>query len=335
MRSLRKLTIIISLIFISGVLGYHYLLNISLLDSLYMTVITVSTVGFKEVGEMNDAAKVFTIILIVSSLSFLAYAITGAVSMVMEGNLGKILRRKSVDSKIKKLNNHYIICGAKLAGEHAINMFVKSKEDFIVIEEDELLADALISRGILCLNASPSSEDVLKQARITEAKGVLLTLQRDVDNVFAALTARYLNNTINIVSIVINEEAEKKLLRAGVNNTINPNNIGGSRMASLLLKPNVISFFDVITRIGEYQLDVEEVKVERGSELDGKTLTEAEIPKKTGLKILALKKSGSKKMLLNPNGKHLLNADDIMIVIGSEDQILKLRELSLVNKNDK
>ncbi len=335
MRSLRKLIIIISLIFILGVLGYHYLLNISLLDSLYMTVITVSTVGFKEVGEMNDAAKVFTIILIVSSLSFLAYAITGAVSMVMEGNLGKILRRKSVDSKIKKLDNHYIICGSKQAGEHAINMFMKSKEDFIVIEEDELLSDDLIGQGILCLNASPSSEDVLKQARITSAKGILLALPRDVDNVFTALTARHLNNKINIVSIVINEEAEKKLLRAGVNKTINPNNIGGSRMASLLLKPNVISFFDVITKIGEYQLDVEEVNVEKGSELDGRTLTEAEIPKKTGLKILAVKKVGTEKMLLNPNGQYLLSADDIMIVIGSEDQIVKLREISLANNNNK
>ncbi len=331
MGSLRKLIIIISLIFLLGVFGYHYLLDISFLDSLYMTVITVSTVGFKEVGEMNDAAKIFTMILIISSLSFLAYAITGAVSMVMEGNLGKILRRKSVDSKINKLNNHYIICGAKQTGEHAINMFLKSKEEFIVIEEDESLVDDLICRGVLCLHASASSEDVLNQARIKEAKGILLALPKDVENVFAALTARYLNNKINIVSIVINEEAEKKLLRAGVNNTINPNNIGGSRMASLLLKPNVISFFDVITRIGEYQLDVEEVKVEKGSELDGKTLTEAQIPKKTGLKILALKKVESENLQLNPNGTHVLNADDIMIVIGSEDQILKLRDLSLSN----
>ncbi len=149
-----------------------------------------------------------------------------------------------------------------------------------------------------------------------------------MDNVFTALTARHLNSKVNIVSIVIEEETEKKLLRAGVNKTINPNNIGGSRMASLLLKPNVISFFDVITRIGEYQLDVEEVKVGSGCELDGKTLTEAQIPKKTGLKVLAIKKSNSADMKLNPVGGQVLNADDIMIVIGSEDQIMKLREIA-------
>ncbi len=329
MGGLKKLILIISLIFILGVVGYHYLLDISLLDSLYMTVITVSTVGFKEVGEMNDAAKIFTIVLIISSLSFLAYAITGAVSMIMEGNLGKIIRRKSVDSKISKLENHFIICGAKQTGEHAINMFLKSKEKFVVIEEDDALVDDLIHRGILCLNASATSEDVLNQARIKNAKGILLAQDKDVDNVFSALTARHLNSDINIVSIVINEEAETKLIRAGVNNTINPNNIGGSRMASLLLKPNVISFFDVITRIGEYQLDVEEVRVESGSELDGITLSKAEIPKKTGLKILALKKSGGDGMELNPVGSNVLNVDDIMIVIGSEDQISRLREISV------
>ncbi len=329
MGGLKKLILIISLIFILGVLGYHYLLDISLLDSLYMTVITVSTVGFKEVGEMNDAAKIFTIVLIISSLSFLAYAITGAVSMVMEGNLGKIIRRKSVDSKISKLENHFIICGAKQTGEHAINMFLKSKEKFVVIEEDEDIVDSLINKGLLCINASATSEDVLNQARIKEAKGILLAQDKDVDNVFSALTARHLNSEINIVSIVINEEAEKQLIRAGVNNTINPNNIGGSRMASLLLKPNVISFFDVITRIGEYQLDVEEVKIGGDSELDGVTLSKAEIPKKTGLKVLALKKSGSDKIELNPVGSQVLNANDIMIVIGSEDQIIRLREISM------
>ncbi len=325
----KKLIVIISFIFILGVAGYHFLLNISLLDALYMTVITVSTVGFKEVGEMNDAAKIFTIVLIISSLSFLAYAISGAVSMIMDGNLGMIIRRKSVDAKINKLRNHFIICGAKETGEHAINMFNQSGESFIVIDQDETIIDKLISSNTLAIMGESTSEDILKSAQIERAKGVLLALPRDIDNVFAALTAKDLNPSINIVSIVYEEEAEKKLIRAGVSKTINPNNIGGSRMASLLLKPNVISFFDVITKIGDYKLDVEEVLIEAKSELDNKTLTEAEIPRKTGLKVLAIK--SGENMQLNPDGKRLLNADDIMIVIGAQEQILKLRNLSNAN----
>ncbi len=327
MRRAKKLIIIITFIFIFGVAGYHFLLNISLLDSLYMTVITVSTVGFKEVGEMNDAAKIFTIILIISSLSFLAYAISGAVSMIMDGNLGMIIRRKSVNAKISKLRNHFIICGAKETGEHAINMFKQSGEFFVVIDQDETIIDKLISSNALAIMGESTSEDILKNAQIEHAKGVLLALPRDIDNVFAALTAKDLNPSINIVSIVHEEEAEKRLIKAGVNKTINPNNIGGSRMASLLLKPNVISFFDVITRIGDYQLDVEEVVIEANSELDNKTLTQAEIPRKTGLKVLAIK-SRSQAMQINPTGTRLLKTDDIMIVIGAREQIIKLRTLA-------
>ncbi len=329
MSNLKKLGIIISLIFIIGVIGYHYLLGTSLIDSLYMTVITVSTVGFKEVGEMNDASKIFTILLIISSLSFLAYAISGAVSMVMEGNLGKIIRRKKLNSKLNNLKDHYIICGAEETGEHAINMFIKSRENFIVIDEDEEIIDDLLKKNIMAIRADSSSENALNFARIKHAKGILLSLKKDIDNVFTALTARYLNPEINIVSTVKNIETEKKLIRAGVNNTINPNNIGGNRMATMLLKPNVISFFDVITRIGEYQLNVEEVKIETGSDLDGKSLTEAEIPKKTGLKILAIKKHDSDEIKLNPDSKYILKNGDIMIVIGSEEQIEKLKRLSV------
>ncbi len=324
----KKLIIIISLIFVVGVVGYHFLLDISLLDALYMTVITVSTVGFKEVGEMSDAAKIFTILLIISSLSFLAYAISGAVSMIMDGNLGMIIRRKSVNSKIAKLNRHYIICGAKETGEHAIAMFMQSGEPFVVIDEDEEVVDKLIGSRALAIMGEATGEEAFKRAQIDRAKGILLALPRDIDNVFAALTARDLNPTINIVSIVYEVEAEKKLLRAGVNKMINPNNIGGSRMASLLLKPNVISFFDVITKIGDYQLDVEEVLIEANSELDDKTLSQAEIPRKTGLKVLAIKGHDNAKMQLNPSGHNHLRAGDIMIVIGARDQIVKLRQLA-------
>ncbi len=324
----KKLILIISFIFLMGVIGFHFLLKITLLDALYMTVITVSTVGFKEVGEMNDTAKVFTIVLIISSLSFLAYAISGAVSMIMDGNLGMIIRRKSVATKINKLNRHYIICGARETGEHAIEMFVQSGEPFVVIDQDEAAVDKLISENTLAIMGDSISEESFKTAQIERAKGILLALPRDIDNVFAALTARDLNQEINIVSIVYDREAEKRLIRAGVNKTINPNNIGGIRMASLLLKPNVITFFDVITKIGGYQLDVEEVAIEAGSELADKTLAEAEIPRKTGLKILAIKKHGASNMEMNPSRTSLLESQDIVIVIGSQEQIVKLRELS-------
>ncbi len=328
MNKLYRLMIIVLIIIIFGVVGYHHLLNISLLDSLYMTVITVSTVGFGEVVKLNNEAKVFTIILIASSLSFFAYAISGIVTTLMQGNFGKIIRRRNMVNKLKDIKDHYIICGSGEIVEQAINQFIKSGEKFVVVEPDECNVDELISNNICVIQGIGTDDLTLKKARISNAKGMLLAFNTDADNVFAALTAKYLNPKLNIVSKVVDETSEKKLLRAGVNSTINPNRIGGSRMASLLLKPNVISFFDVITKVGELELNVEEVKIEKGSELDNITLIDAKIPNKTGLKILAIKSINEEDITLNPDSMYMLKAGDIMIVIGKEEQVKKLRRIS-------
>ncbi len=230
------LTLILSL-FLVGTIGYKLLLDVNLLDALYMTVITISTVGYAEIALMDEEAKIFSIILILISLSTVGYLFSSIVRSLLEGDLKIAWRQKKMERDIKKLENHYIICGAGETGMNAIRQFQKANVEFLVIEKDE-------------------------------------------DTV---LTARSKNENLYIVSRAIEEYADDKLKRAGANNTISPNEIGGSRMAALMLRPTVISFLDVMTHAGDVVLDLEDVEVLESSSIKGKTLREVRIPEKNRL----------------------------------------------------
>lgn len=319
--------LLISLI-LTGVIGYKILLDLSILDALYMTVITISTVGYAEMGVMDTEAKLFSIMLIFVSIGTVGYLFSTIISYFLEGDLKTAWRRRKMESRITGLSDHYIICGAGETGLNAIKQFQSSKVDFIVIDNDEVKVNDLIEENIYAIHGDATQDFVLDKARIKNAKGLITSLSTDAQNVYTVLTARQLNKDLYIVSRAIDKGAAGKLKKAGANNTISPNEIGGTRIASLMLRPNVISFLDVITRAGDVILDLEEVVIFENSSLIKKSLKEAQIPQQTGLIVLAIKKGNSTTLTLNPKSDEVLNLGDSMIVLGREDQVNQLKEIS-------
>lgn len=310
-----------------GVLGYMILLNVSFVDALYMTVITISTVGFGEVGTASDASEIFSILMIFLGVGIVGYTFTTVVAMFVEGKVGDLWKGSKMDKQISKLENHYIICGSGELAEVIINKFIKEKLDFVVITNKKDDLHEYSHHDILVVEGHSTEENILEKARISKAKGLLATLDSEVDNIVTVLTARNMNKEIYIIANSITKSGGDKLMKVGANKTLSATEISGKRMASLMIKPNIISFLDVVTKVGDVELDLEEVIVKSGSYLEGKNLIEAQIPNKTGLIVLAIKKFENNKMIFNPPGSFTFKIGDVLIVLGREDQIDKLRNL--------
>ena len=229
---------------------------------------------------------------------------------------------------MKQLENHYIICGAGETGDSVIRQFEKSSVPFIVIDLDEEQLEELTERGILSICGDATHENVLIEAGIKKARGIICSLSTDADNVFTVLTSRFLNQDLYIISRAIDDHAHEKLTRAGADRTISPNEIGGRRMAALMLKPTIISFLDMITHVCEVVLDLEDIVISEKSELIGTTLKDANIPGRTGLVVLAVQKKNSMRMLFNPGPDEEMELGDSMIVLGTQDQTQMLKEIA-------
>ena len=295
MNSKRKITLILVfllVILLTGMFGYMLLLHISAVDALYMTVITISTVGYGEVGVMTDAAKLFSIFIIFAGLTAVGYGVSSLVAYFFEGEMRAAWRIKRMENMIQGMKNHYIVCGAGEVGRTVIKCLQENRSDVVVVEENEKQYEELVQAGIPAILGDATHEDILEKAGIGHAKGIVCALPTDSENVFTALTARQMNADIYIVSKAVEPTSHNKLMKAGANHTISPNEIGGQRIAALLLRPSVISFLDVITRAGDITLDLAEVVIPPQSGLADKKLSEAKIPERTGLIVLALKTGG-------------------------------------------
>lgn len=326
-----NIIVLVSLILtivLTGTIGYKILLDTNIVDALYMTVITISTVGYGEIAEMDAEAKIFSIVLIFISLGTVSYLFSTLVSSLLEGDLKKAWRRRNMEKEIKKIKNHYIVCGAGETGYQSIKKFKDKGVEFVVIDKSEAVVDDLVEEGVLTVLGDASEESILKKANIAAAIGLITALPSDAENVYTVLTARQMNDELYIVSRAINKNATGKLKKAGADNTISPNEIGGSRMASLMIRPNVMSFLDVVTRAGDVILDLEEVTIFPNSDLIDKELKDSEIPQRTGLIVLAIKKKGSEELSFNPSSSEKLEEGDAMIVLGQSEQVDNLREMA-------
>jgi len=321
-------TLALIILLMTGTMGYMYLEDMTFLDSLYMTIITASTVGFKEVSDLGPEGKIFTIGIIVFGLGIVAYSVSSFFSLFLEGEFKNIIRRRRMRNRISSLNDHFILCGAGQTGQSVIERFRKAREPLVVIEKNESTAEELIAQEVLIIQGDATNEESLQKAGIREAKGLISCLSNDADNVFAVLTARGMNPRIHIVARAIEKNSHSKLLKAGANSTISPNELGGVRMASMLLKPAVVSFLDILTHVGDMTLDLEEVELSDKSGLVGKTLGTARIPERIGLIVLAIKKKEEDKLRLNPRSQENLEAGDKMLVLGTEDQVETLRKIA-------
>ena len=330
MEEKRKLKFILyafALLLIVGVIGYMFLLKVDFIDALYMTVITISTVGFGEVGTTSNWSEVFSIIMIFVGVGIVGYAFTTVVAMFVEGKVKDFWKGSIMETKIASLNDHYIICGSGELAEVIINNFIDQNLNFVVITDKREDLDDYSHHDILVVEGMSTEEAVLEHAGIERAKGLVSTLDSEVDNIVTVLTARNLNKNIYIIANAITKSGSEKLMKVGANKTLSAVEISGKRMASLMTKPNIISFLDVVTRIGDVELDLEEVVVKSGSYLENKNLIEAQIPNKTGLIVLAIKTIEDNKMIFNPPVNYTFRIGDVLIVLGREDQVDKLKHL--------
>lgn len=315
------------LLIVIGVAGYMILLKVDFVDALYMTVITISTVGFGEVGTTSDQSEIFSIFMIFLGVGVVGYTFTTVVAMFVEGKLTELWKGSKMEKKISALSDHYIICGSGELAEVIIKKFIDENLNFVVITDKIKDLDDYSHHDILVIEGHSTEESILEHAGINRAKGLISTLDSEVDNIVTVLTARNLNKEIYIIANSISKSGSEKLLKVGANKTLSAVEISGKRMASLMIKPNIISFLDVVTRIGDVELDLEEVIVKKASYLENKTLLEAQIPKKTGLIVLAIKKIEDGQLQFNPPVDYIFKIGDVLIVLGREDQVDKLRHL--------
>jgi len=323
-----KIFLLLALIFVGGILGYMIIEGWSFLDSLYMTIITLTTVGFMEVKPLTAAGRYFTIFFLIIGFSVIIYGLGTVTAFFVEGELLGIIRSRKMKRKIAKMSDHYIICGSGKMGMHVINEFLKTENEFVVIEKDENEIKNLQQKNpnIMFVEGDASFDENLSAAGIDRARGLITTTSSDKDNLFVVLTARSLNPHLRIVTRATEEESVHKLYTAGANAVISPHMIGGMRMASEMLRPAVVSFLDVMLQTKDRVLRIEEAAIEKNSKFDGITLIEANIPQKTGLIVIAIKNRERGEYVYNPSSDFLLKVNDVLIILGDINQLKILKE---------
>ncbi len=312
------------LIIAGGTLGYMILEGWGFFDSLYMTIISITTTGFQELHPLHYSGRVLTILVIISGVVTVAYIGGRVAQLLLETYL---FRRRRMAKKLSSLRNHYIICGFGRMGKRICQELADNNAPFAVIEKDPAEIDLLQAQGFLYVEGDATNDEVLNEAGIKYAKGLVAVLPTEAENVFTTLSARVLNPEIFIVSRAVEEETESKLIKAGANRVVKPYEIGGHRMAQVLLRPGVVDFIDIIAREKRIDLNIEEIEVKPGSSLIGQTLAKSPIRNVLNIIIVAI---FSEKGLVtyNPQSETVIKAGDRLIVIGEEKNIRKLIQLA-------
>jgi voltage-gated potassium channel len=307
-----------------GTLGFHYIEGWRWLDALYATVVTLGTVGYGDFHPVTDPGKVFVIFLIIIGLGVISYALLELTAFVVEGHLNKLLRLRKVDNMIKKVKGHYIVCGAGRTGRHIVGELIKNKVPFVVIDRDIERLDIPEIHSHPHITGDATDDAILERAGIKKAKGLAAALETDELNLFLMLTAKNLNPKVRCVSKLVNESARLKMGRAGADAVVAPNAIGGLRLASEMLRPNVVSFLDIMIR-GSQGVRFEEAPIPAGSAAAGKTLAHLDLHKKFGINPIAIREGG-KEFLYNPSPAHHLKAGDTLVMIAEPERLQKLRK---------
>lgn len=309
-----------------GAGGYMTIEGWRFLDALYMTVITLGTVGFKEVHDLSDYGKLFTMFLIVIGVSVLGYIVGSLAQIMFEGQIQRIIGRKKVEKKIDSLKDHYIICGFGRIGQLICKEFAAKPLPFLVLEKHPEAHEKLHHEEYLHLRGDATEDETLLRAGIKRAKGLISVVTSDTENVYIVLTARGLNPDLYILARSGEESSEIKLKRAGANKVISPYVIGGGRMAQAILRPNVVDFIEIATGREHLELQMEEIPIPGDSAFVGENLISSGFRKETGTIIVGIKKL-SGKMVFNPDSHSKIEAGDTLIVLGDPPAILKLEEL--------
>jgi len=315
------------LVFMIGVVGFRYYSEYSWIDAIYMTIITITTVGFKEVQPLSPEEKVFTSMLILCSIFIVGYAIKIISEYIMsQNNIGN-LRMKKVQKQIDTLDGHVIVCGYGRNGQQAVHKLKDYNREHVVIELDEEIIGRF-SNGTLFVHGNANEDEVLHKAGVERASTVICALPNDADNLFVVLSARQINKNLKIISRASEETSYKKMKLAGADNVIMPDKIGGDHMASLVVVPDLVEFLDNLSVSGEKDsINVEQIPFEKichdGEE---RTIMDLDVRKKTGCSIIGYK-TPEGDYVVNPEPSTVLKKNSSLILIGRPDQIEGLKEL--------
>jgi len=326
-RNLRLSLSILTAVIVVGTSGYTLIEGWALFDSLYMTVITLATVGFKEVHELSPQGKAFTIALIIFGVGVITYAAGSVIQFMVEGQLRQVVGRRKMEKRIAKLKDHYIICGFGRIGQMICKEFQARPVPFVVVEKNTHLCERLAREGILFVQGNATDDDALLAAGIERARGLITAVTSDTDNVYITLTARGLNPQLFILARAGEEGAEVKLMRAGASKVISPYTIGATRMAHAILRPSVVDFIELATTRENLALQIEEIEVNQQSSLVGLTLVSAGIRQTMGIIIVAIKQPDGH-MLFNPPPDTAINAHSVLIILGERPAITQLEQIA-------
>src|SRR5437867_1390160 len=309
-----------------GTVGFHLIEGWPFADSLYVTVQTLTTVGYGDQTPRSGPGRGFAVLVMLIGAGGVALAVSTIVQSVVKSELVATFGQRRRTRKMSKLHDHFIVCGSGRVGSHLVRDLLRSNESFVVIEQDQQRAAEFSQRGVNVLVSDATLEETLRDARVEESRGLAACLPDDADNVYVVLTARDLNPRLHIVARAAEEQAEAKLLRAGANHVVAPTIIGGHRMAVSLTKPAVGEFFDSITG-SEIGLGFEQVEVEAGSPLVGEKLHETPIRAELDVVIVSILR-GSGDTLFNPAGDTVIESCDILIAIGQVESLERLNEVA-------
>lgn len=322
-RSFYRHLIIVSTLYLLllalGCAGYGLIEGWSWTDSLYMTVITISTVGFGEIRPLSPVGRVFTGAMIVMGVSATAYTFSTLADFIVAGELRNLLWRRRMQSRIGKLTGHFIVCGYGRVGDQVVNELLVNDVRLVVIEIRPGLGQELENLGVIPVEGNATDDAILIQAGIAQASGICCCLPNDSDNVYVALTARALNPNLTIISRANSHESERKLQIAGADHVINPYVTSGRRMARQLIHPNILEFMDVVMHRGEVDILIEDIAVSERSSLRDQTIAATEIRKRIGSNILAVRRSDGE-IFMNPV-EFSLRAGDTLIALGTPEQL--------------
>lgn len=310
----------------SGTLCYTFLEDMTPFEAFYMTMITISTVGFSEIKPLSILGRSITILIIISGICVLTYTLGQVAQMFIEGELRALLGRRKLEKKISTLKDHYIICGYGRIGSTIAQELVKEKIPLVIIEQNPANIELLEAEGFLYLNMDATEEEVLLKAGIQRARGLVTTVTSDSDNVFISLTAKGLRPDLFILSRASDPKNETKLLRAGASRVVCPYLMGGRRMAEILSKPTVVDFIDQTMMNDELGLKMEEAVISASSPLIGKTLVSSKLRQDFGVIVVAIKKI-TNEMVFNPLPTERLDAGDVIVVIGKKDSLSRMNEV--------
>lgn len=310
-----------------GTVGFKVLTSWTWFTCFYFTLITVTTIGYGEPPQMTEAAHYFTVVIILTGVAIVGYTVSVLMQTILSLELIASIGKRRMRKEIHSLNKHYIICGAGRVGLRVVREITKRKMDYLIVEKDEQIATNVLEQGFRVLEGDATQDDVLRDAGIERAAGLICAVSSDPENLYITLTARDINKVVFIVARANEESAVPRLLKVGANKVVSPVITGSHQMAQFLVKPLVADFLELATMVDEHHLAIEQIYVAAGSELQNQTIRASQIRSQMNVMVIGIKRL-SGEMQFNPSADTIIETGDAMIVMGDREGLERLENLA-------